>query len=120
MAKLNDAMAYLASRKLAIDGESIAYTRSSTTLRLTAIIGRTQSPADSQNGRTVLQQADRDFLIDPATIVFGSLVTDPRKGDRIDYGGKAFEVWPTVDGEKCWSPSDGYGHLIRVHTRQEE
>lgn len=119
MSRLNQAMARLASRKLTIDGESITYTRGATTLALTAIIGRTAQPTDNANGRTNVRQSERDFLLDPAGLVFSGSVSDPKKGDRISYDGATWEVWPTIGDEQCWSPSDNYGHLIRIHTRRE-
>ena len=119
MGRLNQAMARLASRQLEVNGESITYTRGAVSLPVTALIGRTAQPADDANGRTSVNQEERDFLLDPSEILFGGSPTDPRKGDRITYDGATWEVWPTIGNEQCWSPSDTYGHMIRIHTRRE-
>lgn len=119
MSRLSAGLARLAERQLELNGESIRYTRVTESLPLTAVRGRTESPADLTNNRTTVQSDDLDWLIDPAAIVFGGAVSEPIKGDRITVGAEVYEVWPIVAGERCWTPSDNYGHLIRVHTRRE-
>lgn len=119
MSRLSAGMARLAARQLEVNGESITYTRGGESLSLTAVRGRTRNPAETTNNRTTVRSSDIDWLIDPATIVFSGAVSEPLKGDRITVGSEVYEVWSTVSGEDCWTPSDSYGHMIRVHTRRE-
>ena len=119
MGRLSAGMARLASRQLEVNGESITYTRGAEALPLTAVRGRTKQPADGTNNRTTVESSDIDFLLPPSELVFGGVVSEPLKGDRITAGTEVYEVWPTVSGEQCWTPSDSYGHLIRAHTRRE-
>ncbi len=119
MGRLSEGLARLAERQTELNGEAITYTRGVTALSLTAVPGVTQQPVDTTNSQTSVRQTHKDFLIDPATIIFSSVVSDPLEGDRIAWDSKTWEVAAISAGEKCWTPCDGYGHLIRVHTRQE-
>lgn len=119
MGRLSEGMERLAERLLEKNGEAITYTRGATTLNLTAFPDLTQETVETTNGQTAVRETFRTFKLDPATIVFASVVSAPLKGDRIGWDGKVWEAAAIIEGEKCWKPCDSHGHMIRTYTRQE-
>lgn len=117
MGRLSNGMRHLARRRKEIDGESVTYVRGATSLPITAVPSLTNLPTETIDGQVAVRQTHRDFLIDPANL---STLGDPLKGDRITWDGQTWEVAAIIDGSRCFSPCDGYGHMIRVHTRCEE
>jgi len=75
-----------------------------------AVVGRTVFRQDSPNG-TAIRTETRDFL-------FGAdaLGVEPRRGDRIAWGGRVWEV-QGVGGEPVWRWSDPQHRALRVHAK---
>lgn len=52
-----------------------------------------------------------DFIFATSALAF-----DPTEGDKIEFGGREYEVTPLA-GDPCWRYTDASHDAIRVHTR---
>lgn len=84
--------------------------RGAASVECDAVVGRTVFRQDSPNG-TAIRTETRDFL-------FGAdaLGVEPRRGDRIAWGGRSWEV-QGVGGEPVWRWSDPQHRALRVHAK---
>lgn len=91
----------------------------STTPDVTATVGNTRAEVMDQQGVTV-QARERDYLIDVADYVIGSVAVEPAEGDEIRETDGAtthvYEVRP-LGAEPAWRWSDPYRQTYRIHTK---
>jgi hypothetical protein len=83
-------------------------------LEIAATLGKTDYEKPDQYGLPVGATAS-DFLISAAdfTATFG----DPQVGDRVVLDGAVYEVLE-LPGQGCWRQSDGFGNVMRIHTKR--
>jgi len=83
-------------------------------LEIAATLGKTDYEKSDQYGLPVGATAT-DFLVSAADLAgtFG----EPEVGDRIVFAGAVYEVLE-LPGQGCWRWSDGFGSLMRIHTKR--
>lgn len=83
-------------------------------LEIAATLGKTDYEKLDPYGMPVGATAS-DFLMAAADLTgtFG----EPQVGDRIVCSGAMYEVLE-LPGQGCWRWSDGFGSLIRIHTKR--
>ncbi len=122
MSFITRAQAWLNDTLAAAAGVLVTYARpaAAQSVILTAWIGRTVFKQNPQAGATGAQIVfgERDYLIPVESLILGSVVTLPARGDRItEAGAGTFEVQPP-GGEPPWRYSDQTRTLYRVHCKR--
>jgi len=114
------AVGVLASTLAATDGKAVSYHRSSASVALTAVVGRTAYEAIDDSG-VVVQGHARDYLVQAEDLVLDGSETLPEPGDTIQEAirgeARIFEVMP-LPGEACYHYSDAGRTRLRIHTRE--
>ena len=99
---------------------SVLYGRGTSSVEVSATIGRTQFDVD--DGYGVLERIEsRDYLILTGDLVLDGEVTLPERGDRIreTAGTQTFVYEVMAPGkEPAWRYSDPYRQTLRIHTKQ--
>lgn len=115
-------MMHLKKRKLESEAVSIVYHRGNQSLTLTVWTGRTMfRVSDSDNTR--VEWSDRDYFIDPDTLVFDSVKVIPRRGDWIEEvlpepkGTERYEL-AAPENEQVFRWADSQHTFYRVHTKR--
>lgn len=99
-----------------VAGEAVTLTRDGVTVPTTAILGRVTPERQAlADGRVNLEEEPADFLFAPADYDFGSGPVEPRRGDRVGYGGRLYEATER-DGEPVYRPDNQYRNRFRVRT----
>lgn len=93
-------------------GVSVVYTQNETSIAADAIPGSTPIEVQTIDGM-VRTDKTQDFLFQTADLL--GLV--PQRGDQIVWGSRQFEVIQPA-GSRCYSFSDQYQRMIRVHTKE--
>ena len=83
-------------------------------LELSATLGKTDYEKSDEYGMPVGATAI-DFLV--LATDFTTTFVEPRVGDRATFDGVVYEVLE-LPGQGCWRWSDGYGNLLRIHTKR--
>jgi hypothetical protein len=92
-------------------GVAVTYTQGSTSLSIYAIPGFTEIDEQSEDG-AIRTDKVQDFIFQAS-----DLTVTPSRGDSVTWGSRVFEVvQPT--GDRCYSYSDQYQRMIRVHTKE--
>lgn len=118
--RMRDAMRWLAQKKAETDGRAVTYTRGTSSVTLTVVVGRVPFVVRDRQGLVTTVARQRDYILpDPAALDFGAGKVNPEAGDRVtdpdpDDGGTFELVAP--EGEHCWRWTDGYGTALRLHT----
>ncbi len=111
MSMLSDAVNALRTTEEAAFGEEAEYRRrDGTTVRVTAVPGRTSFVQRGEYGAYARIEL-RDFVIRRE-----ALPADPEAGDEIAFGGRVYEV-SAPSGEPAWRWSDAQCAAIRVHAK---
>lgn len=99
-------------------GETVTYRRGSKSATIEeVVVGNTREQVVDTAG-TLLTIRNTDFIIPQASLVIGSLVTEPSIGDTIERSdGTIWEVAPTVD-ERGFRDVDHYRHAWRIHAKR--
>lgn len=79
-------------------------------IETSALVGRTIFRQVAASGVDIRTET-RDFVFRSA-----DLAVEPRRGDRIEWGGRKWEVWG-AGGEPAWRWSDPQHAALRVHTK---
>ena len=95
--------------------QSITYTRSSSSVTISATPGETEMSVVDVSGFTVDFHAV-DFTFRASDLDFGSGVVEPEEGDTIELSGRTYEVL-SVPGGRHFRYSDPYRTILRVHTK---
>ena len=106
--------------KLAIGaGITVTYTRSSTSLSITAVVGRTVFNSGIDGPGLRIEYGERDYLITASAL---ASLGEPQLGDRITetVGGatRVFEVMQPSSGDPPWRWSDPAMIVYRIHVKQ--
>lgn len=112
---MQDGTAWLAGKLTSHASQTVTYSRSASSVELTATVG----PEDrSTAGDIVLTtKGMRDFLVLAANLEFVEDVpVVPARGDRITWDGAIYEVRAPMDGVPHWRWSDPYKIIRRIHT----
>ncbi len=100
---------------------SVVYSRSTSTVALSATVGRTVHEVMNSLGLVIATES-RDFLFPADNLVLGGVVVEPESGDRItDTQGSVdcvYEVMPFGPGSQTFRYSDADHTYIRVHTKE--
>lgn len=111
---LQSGLDWLAAQLNASAGQSVTYQQGSTSLALTATLGKTDL-VDTDDDENALEFRTTDFLFRAS-----DLTVVPGPGDTIkaspDGSGCTYEVLPFPSGE-YYRNEDPYGVRIRVHTK---
>ena len=113
---LSDAMKWLTDTMIEKEGESIVYSRGVESVTLDAVPGKTEYESVTETGVVTEHQA-RDFVVNASELIIDEAAIEPKRGDKITYGGDTFEVFP-LDGEKVYRYSDPFKKMLRIHTKQ--
>ena len=79
-------------------------------IETSALVGRTIFRQVASSGVDIRTET-RDFVFRAA-----DLAVEPRRGDRVEWGGRKWEVWG-AGGEPAWRWSDPQHAALRVHTK---
>jgi hypothetical protein len=105
-----------ASRLQEAGGEVVTFRRGSSSVKLTAVVGSSDSEEQNAEGETTAQLRLVDFIFKASELILGGKQIEPVRGDQIiRANGDVFDVYPTNDA----APSvfnDGREVLHRVHT----
>ena len=116
---LANGAAWLAEKLLAHAAQDVLYVRGSEAIPLRATVGRREVLVETSVGMAERHE-QWEFVLRPKDLVFGGVMVEPRRGDRIKHvrGGvtHVYEVMPLV-GEDVFRPSDPFGELLRVHAK---
>lgn len=108
----------LAARLKAATGESLVYRRGNNSIDdLTGTVGETEHE-DSSTEMVIHLIKSVDFIVTAADLVIDDEQTTPQKGDQIEWDGGLYEVLPHGDQKQTWRPSDPFGTVIRIHTKE--
>ena len=113
---LEQAAGWLGEMRQAYLSRPVVYSRGVESVAVQATVGRTLFEIDDGHG-VIEKWQSRDFLVAAADLVVGGQLIEPRRGDRIIDGGKAYEVM-APGKEDVFRPSDPYGTTLRIHTKQ--
>lgn len=112
MGMLEQAAAWLEHQRQRNLAVPAAYRRrSGETFAVHASPGRTLFRAENEYGATIRTES-RDFLIAADELPF-----DPARGDRIECGGREYEVL-APNGEGVWRWCGGFHWTKRIHTKE--
>lgn len=99
-------------------GVTVSYTRSDTTVSITAVVGQTLDVSQANTG-TLTEYGERDYLIKATEI---TSLGEPLIGDRITEtlagSSHVFEVMSPTNGEPAWRWSDAERTVYRVHCKR--
>jgi hypothetical protein len=99
--------------------QSVSYRRGSSSVTLSATLGRSLFQAATDSGMITETQAD-DFIIEAADLVLDEAAVEPKEGDEITRtsGGKTlvYRVLP-FGTEPAWRFTDSYRNAYRIHTK---
>ena len=108
---------WLADQLATHASESVAYRRGA----LTATLAATESvppPALRDENGVLEVVSDRDFSFKAATLILGTKLILPQRGDRLTKtNGEIYEVMH-LEGANCYRNMDASGYLLRVHTKR--
>lgn len=107
----------LAAHKRAAGVSVVYYVDADTSIAVTAIVGRTRTEAQGQDGFTVHSE-QRNYLIDAADLAIDGTPVEPSNGHWITHNGRRFEVQPEIPGQKPWRWSDRNFERLRIETRE--
>ena len=97
-------------------GEQVTFRRGSSSVKLVAAIGSSESEEQNAEGETTAQLRLVDFIFKASELKLGGKPIEPIRGDQIIRdSGDIYDVYPTNSG----APSvynDGREVLHRVHT----
>ena len=93
-------------------GVSVTYTQDSTTLTVYAVPGSTPIESQTIDG-VVRSDKTQDFVFKVSDL----LGVTPQRGDVITWDSRTFEVIQPA-GARCYSFSDQFQRMIRVHTKE--
>ena len=100
--------------------QSVVYKRDWETITVTATLATTTYEVADEDG-LLIQAKSTDFLIAASDLVLGEGRITPRIGDQIvrvvDGEDVVFEVLD-LGGVGHYRPSDPYGKVLRIHTKQ--
>ncbi len=95
------------------------YSRGGIEIELPVTVGNTAFEFSSDESVTT-QSKVIDFLVEAGLLLLDGIPMDPERGDRISFviGGnlRAYEVLDFA-GTGCYSESDPYGVVLRLHTK---
>jgi len=83
-------------------------------LEIAATLGRTDYEKSDQYGLPISATAT-EFLVSAAD--FTGTFGEPQVGDRVVFDGAVYEVLE-LPGQGCWRWTDGFGSLMRIHTKR--
>jgi hypothetical protein len=127
---MKDAFAWAFAKLLEVNSRTVTYRRGAQSVSLTAMIaGKQPVPLNSQGMQRTEQdfvaptadEYQRDYLIEPATLILGGEATNPQQGDYIDdtndKSGEThrYEVVPIL-GQPEYEKRD-YLVWLRIHTK---
>lgn len=113
--------AWLAQVQTAWCSQIVYYVRGTSSVPVSATIGRTVGAIDPQGTEVRLVEKSRDYLINVAELFIDDLPITPRPGDQIVEGdldnGIAYDVM-AIPPEDCWRWHDRYHQRVRIHTNE--
>jgi len=109
------------TRSLArVAGEWVRYEYRSVSIRLRMVRGQSQFEGRAGENDYSIETRSIDWLVETALFVDATgAAIEPEKGGTItpEAGDGVFEVVPLANG-MGWSPADGRGVRIRIHTQR--
>lgn len=118
MSKMSTALTWASQQRKAYAAETGVIRRDAReTTGVSMTIGNTVADIEGELGITVRMNI-ADFLITASDYTFYGTVTEPQRGDEIDYGGKTYQVMPVANGE-TWRYAENVNRTtLRIHTKE--
>lgn len=118
MSKMSAALTWAAQHRKAYAAETGVIRRNSVeTTDVSMTVGNTVADIEGDRGITVRMNI-ADFLITASDYAFGGSISEPQRGDEIDYGGKTYQVMPVANGE-TWRYAENVNRTtLRIHTKE--
>ncbi len=106
---------WLVDKQKASTSQSVVYKRGANSVTIQARTEQAESVLEQEG--VIVNVVSRDFIFLAADLILNSVLEEPKRGDRITWGGSEYDVFP-VDGEKVWRWSDNFKKQIRVQTQE--
>lgn len=118
MSMMSNALAWAAQQRKAHAAETGTIRRgASETANISMTVGKTMADIEGDRGVTVRVNI-ADFLITAADYTFSSVVSEPQRGDEIEYGGKKYQAMP-ISGGEVWRYAENVNRTtLRIHTKE--
>lgn len=113
---LETGVSFLGSQLRAAAGVTVRVVDGNNEVELVAVPGRADQPGEGP-GLETIGVASKDWLIDPADLIFDSELRTPRRGWKIHHNDKKFEVVHRGNGE-CFRYSDASQQMMRVYSQE--
>ena len=113
---LDTAMGWLDTTLKTSSGDTIVYQRGSSTVSITAVVGKTDGER-MDSGGSAYSFTSTDFIIEAEDLVLDGEIILPQRGDRIVYGGGVYTVLANSSGEKPYANSTPDGSTLRIYAK---